>query len=387
MKRFDFTNEGYFDDHTHLLFTDKLSVTPAEFAINYYHGVRDGVDASGKAAVSDTALSHLPNQGVIMMLIHAMSEKFGCEPTLEAVTAMRNSLTTTPEALKEYTRILYEDGNVVGTMLDAEHPMSEPITECFPKSCKVFRLFRYEDVFFAQVKTASSYQDLLDAVLSAVRQAKADGFAGLKGHIGEKCGFPSVGATDEEAAQAFPKARAGDKAAVTTVYYGMFAHLLELCGELDIPLHLHTGTTGFKTRVAVDELDPIVMSGYLKNPRFAKAKVVLLHGSFPYTRNAAWMAYNFPNVYLDLSQTQLWQGVLNNQILEDALSVVPHDKIMLGTGQHWYCEMAWLASKIAKRSLENVMGRLVDMNLFSADQAAASARMILSENAMRLYNK
>jgi len=383
--RLDFSKEAYFDNHTHLLFTEKLKVTPEEFAINYYHGVRDTVDEKGKAAVSDVAVSHLPYQGVIMMLIHAMAEKFNCEPTLEAVTAARNSRTKTPEELANYTRMLYEDENVIGTMLDAEHPMSEPIGECFP--CKVYRLFRYEDVFFAELKTAASFKELLENTLSAVKQAKADGFAGLKGHIGEKCTFNLREVSDEEAEAAMKDAALGNRDAITTVYYAMFGHLLELIGEIDIPLHLHTGTTGFKNRTDVETLDPITMAPYLKNKSYYNAKIVFLHGSFPNTRNAAWMAYNFPNVYLDLSQTQLWQGFLAPSILEDALSCVPHDKIMLGTGQHWYCEMVWLASKIAKAALGDVLGRMVDLKLISEEQAFRSARMILSENALRLYGE
>ena len=251
----------------------------------------------------------------------------------------------------------------------------------------MFRLFRYEDVFFSLLKTATSFQELLDKQLDSVRQAAVDGFAGLKGHIAEKCGFAVREVSDPEAQQAFIKAQAGDKAAITTVYYAMFGHLLELCGELDIPVHLHTGTTGLKTRTDVYSLDPILMAPFLKNPRYYKAKIVLLHGSFPYTRNAAWMAYNFPNVYLDLSQTQLWQGFLTSSILADAMSCAPHDKIMLGTGQHWYCEMVWLAAKIAKKSLAHILGEMVEQNLISRAQAEKSARMILSENAMRLYQK
>lgn len=381
--KFDFSKEAYFDNHTHVLYTDKLTVTPEEFAVNYYHGVRDLRGENGKMQVSSEAVSHLPYQGVIMMLTHAMAEKFGCEPTIEAAAAKRNSLTTTPEALKEYTKMLYEDENIIGTMLDAPDPMNVPVGDCFP--CKVYRLFRYEDLFFDLLKTEENFEELLKKFLAGVRRAAADGFAGLKGHIGEKCTFHLRDVSEEEAQAAFAKAKAGDKDSVTAVYYAMFSHLLELCGVLGIPIHLHTGTTGFKTRTDVDTLDPIYMAPYLKKERFARTKIVLLHGSFPNTRNAAWLAYNFPNVYVDLSQTQLWQGVLASRILEDTLSCAPHDKIILGTGQHWYCEMVWLAAKIAKRSLADVMGRLVDMNLFSVSQAEESARMILSKNALKLY--
>ena len=177
--RFDFSQEAYFDNHTHLLYTDVLSVKPDEFAVNYYHGVRDAVNKDGKAAVSDEAKKHLPYQGVIMMLVNAMSQKFGCEPTIEGATALRNSLTKTPEALKDYTRMLFEDENICGVMLDAEHPMSEPVGDCFP--CKVFRLFRYEDVFFSLLKTETSYRALLEKLLESVRQAHIEGFGSSHG--------------------------------------------------------------------------------------------------------------------------------------------------------------------------------------------------------------
>ena len=44
MKRFDFSNEAFYDNHTHRLFTDKPYVSVKDFAVNYYHGVRDAFD-------------------------------------------------------------------------------------------------------------------------------------------------------------------------------------------------------------------------------------------------------------------------------------------------------------------------------------------------------
>ena len=49
--------------------------------------------------------------------------------------------------------------------------------------------------------------------------------------------------------------------------------------------------------------------------------------------------------------------------------------------------MAWLAAKIAKSALAEVLGRMTDQNLLSGEQALRSARMVLSENALRLYEK
>jgi len=330
-------------------------------------------------------IAHLSNQAAILMLVNAMHKKFGCEETVEAATEMRNSLTKTKQALKDYTKLLFEDENIKGCMLDAEHPMSEPIGDCFP--CEVYRLFRYEDVFFELIKTEDSFDEMLTKLFDAVVNAKNEGFAGLKGHIAERFGFDVFYVSDEEARLSYKSAQAGDKCALRKVYYAMFGQLLQLCAKIDIPIHLHTGTTGYKGSTDTASLDPILMAPFLKDSRYMDTKIVLLHGSFPNTRSASWMAYNFPNVYVDLSQTLLWQGFLAPTILEEALSIAPHDKIMLGTGQHWYCEMVWLASKVAKASLAKVMEDFVNMGLISKEQAVNSSRLILSENAFNMYRK
>lgn len=382
---FNFQQLGFFDNHTHLLFLDKLSVTPDEFAINYYHGIRDEAGPDGKDYPSETAVSHIRHQAVVMTLVNLMSKRFGIEPTVESAVEFRNSRTKTPEALWDYAKMLYSDQNVVGCVLDSEYPMGDERTKCFP--CDAYRLFQYESVFFKLVETESSFKDVLSKLHDAISGAAKEGFAGLKGHIGEKCGMDVRNVTDEEAENALPGARKKYKESVRAVYYAMFSHLLEWCKDLDIPLHLHTGSTGFKTRTDVYSLDPILMAPYLKNPRFLKTKIFLLHGSFPFTRNSAIMAANFPNIYLDLSQTLPWQSILFTRVLEDALSVAPHDKIVLGTGQHWYAEMVWLSSNIAKASLAHVLENLVAQNLLSRKQAEKSAAMLLSENALRVYRK
>ena len=114
--RFDFSDESYFDNHTHLLYTDLLSVAPDEFAINYYHGIRDEISADGSTRVSKEAIQHLHYQGVIMMLVNAMSQKFGCAPTIEGATELRNSLTKTHNELKNYTKMLFDDENICGVL-------------------------------------------------------------------------------------------------------------------------------------------------------------------------------------------------------------------------------------------------------------------------------
>ncbi|MBR1895368.1 MAG: hypothetical protein IJ822_01140, partial [Pyramidobacter sp.] len=107
--------------------------------------MRDAFDESGEECPSDTAFAHMHSQSVIQTLVHAFSQRFGCEASLEGLTAFLNDHAKTPEALKAYTEMLYKDANVCGTTLDCELPMGDALTQCFP--CKVNRLFQYENVF------------------------------------------------------------------------------------------------------------------------------------------------------------------------------------------------------------------------------------------------
>lgn len=374
--KFDFSNEAFFDNHTHLLLKDKTKVTVDEFIKNYYHGIVHSAEA---------AKAHLPYQGVILTLVNQMAQYLGCEATLEAVVEKRNTLTATEEMLQDYTRRMYADGKVTGTVLDCELPMGHPDTDCFP--CEVFRLFQYEKPLFKLLETESSYDDLLQKELEAVSNAAKEGFVGLKGHIAERFGFEVYDVSKEQARAQFAAAKKGDAKAVKEVYFAVFSEIMLLCRDLDIPIHLHSGSSGFGKFKSVYGMDPVQMAPYLADPKFAETKVMFLHGSYPFIRHSAMMAFNFPNVYMDLSQTLPWDSMSLCGIVQDAIALAPHDKILLGSGQHFYSETAWLAAKCAKASLAKSMEELVEQRMLNEEQAVRSARMILSENAFRLYKK
>ena len=67
------------------------------------------------------------------------------------------------------------------------------------------------------------------------------------------------------------------------------------------------------------------------------------------------------------------------------MGVAPHSKITFGSGQHGIPEIAWMAAKIAKSSLAEILQEYVESGLLSVDQAQETAEMLLSGNAKRLY--
>jgi predicted TIM-barrel fold metal-dependent hydrolase len=59
--------------------------------------------------------------------------------------------------------------------------------------------------------------------------------------------------------------------------------------------------------------------------------------------------------------------------------------VTVGSGCHDIPEIAWLAAKTAKIGLAEALGDAVRMGLLTLRQAEQTARMILHDNAARLY--
>ena len=97
------------------------------------------------------------------------------------------------------------------------------------------------------------------------------------------------------------------------------------------------------------------------------------------------MTHAFPNVYMDLSWVLPWTALGFGRNLSEVLEIGMHDKLMLGTGQHNYPEMSWLAAKLARQSLQRVLEEYIAKNLMDEAQAQVTAEDVLYCNAQRLY--
>ena len=381
---FDFSNENFYDNHTHVLDMNKPVITVDQFLKSYNHGTMSARDENGAKFPSAKHLSSLRELPMVLQLVHFMAERFGCEETVEAVVEARNkAIGGTEEGIRKYVQSLYDEEHIVASTLESELPWGDPLTACIPN--KVNRLFRFEDVYFELLKSEETFASLMTKLEEAIRTAVSQGFMGIKGHIGERYGFDAYLVTPQEAEKAFRDAKAGNYEAQRAVYYAMFDQILYLCAELGISIHVHTGSTGMRSHKGVYKRDPVLLAPFLGDTRHEKTNIVLLHGAFPFTRNAAIMAYNFCNIYVDFSQTLPWQGMGMAAMFKEVLAQAPHNQILLGSGQHGAFEGSWAAAKASKIALAKVFSDFVEDGYMSKERALKSARQVLSENALRLY--
>jgi hypothetical protein len=67
------------------------------------------------------------------------------------------------------------------------------------------------------------------------------------------------------------------------------------------------------------------------------------------------------------------------------IGMAPLSKLMVGSGGHGSPEISWLAAKTAKIALGEVLSDSVRLGLMAERDAERAGRMILYENAARMY--
>ena len=133
------------------------------------------------------------------------------------------------------------------------------------------------------------------------------------------------------------------------------------------------------------QLGAVLLAPFLNRPEFLKTKVILLHAGYPWTKQAGQLAHTFPHVWVDMGQVTPWASLRIVECYRDVMAWAPLSKIVIGSGGHGSPEIAWLAALTAKVALTEVLGDAVRLGLMAAKPAEVAARMILHDNASRLY--
>jgi predicted TIM-barrel fold metal-dependent hydrolase len=174
--------------------------------------------------------------------------------------------------------------------------------------------------------------------------AAASGAVGFKTVLAYRTGLAvapdaSIAAAERSLADDVPVRRRG-KALRDLV----FRTALARCADLGLPLQVHTGFGDSEIRLA--ESDPLLLEEVLRTPEGAAATVVLIHGSFPWHEQAAYLASVKPHLWVELSLSNLFAPLHTADRLLRILDVAPRGRVLLGTDGHGLPETQWFAAKV-----------------------------------------
>ncbi|HEY1297308.1 MAG TPA: amidohydrolase family protein [Chloroflexota bacterium] len=219
------------------------------------------------------------------------------------------------------------------------------------------------------------YQEQLEA---AIR----DGAIAFKSVIAYRSGLDVEPVSETEARQDFDAHRFALEREQKIFRDFLLCHTLDVARERGIWLHIHAAVGD--PDIVYERANPARLYPLLHSQRFRTNRVVLIHGGWPWVGEAAAMVAILPNVYLDLSEGALYGMPNVRQRIMEALETCPYAKILYGADGA-LPEALWIGAKRFKHVLAQVLSDLSDEGFCSVGQAHEAARMILHDNAARLY--
>lgn len=149
-----------------------------------------------------------------------------------------------------------------------------------------------------------------------------------------------------------------------------------------LPIQFHTGLGDVD--IDLIKSNPAYMQPLIE--AFPNVDFVVLHSSYPYTREAGYLAANFANVWLDIGEIfPMISRQGQESVLRQALELTPASKILWSTDGHFYPETFYLANRQFREALENVLPELVHARDLDVQQAINIAVDILFWNSNALY--
>eukprot|EP00271_Cylindrocystis_brebissonii_P002922 TRINITY_DN13675_c0_g1_i1.p1 TRINITY_DN13675_c0_g1~~TRINITY_DN13675_c0_g1_i1.p1 ORF type:complete len:850 (+),score=166.67 TRINITY_DN13675_c0_g1_i1:407-2956(+) len=317
---------------------------------------------------------------------------FGVEPSVASIEKYRRE-----KGVPHVTEMCLKAGNIAalliddGLLLDKMHPL-----EWHRGFCPVVkRVLRLETVAQQILATAPSTGSVwsLDTFEQAFLQAidpPPESVVSFKSITAYRCGLrvdPVVSRADAEAglSKSLEACKGGPlRLTDQRILNFIFVKGLEVATKHGIPTQIHTGFGDKDLDLLL--ANPLHLRGVLEDPRFATAKLVLLHTSYPYCREVSYLATVYKQVYLDFGlvfHKLSHHGM--QQACHEILHMAPLSKVMYSGDGSGLAETYYLGAKWGREILCQILCEMYDGGDLTAQEARAAAQDILMNNAIRIY--
>lgn len=329
--------------------------------------------------------------------MHAIARYLGCEPSREAIIAARAEKAAD---YKSYVRGMYRDINLESNIVDLGNPKNVSLEEFEALTgVPAYGLFRIEPMIGEIWDQNDGLAGLDKAFEDRLRKVAADPkIISLKTVIAYRTGLDLQPLTSTEVSTAMDNLKRSEHSS------GLFARIhvprstrddvkrvrdyllwraLELSIELNLPFQIHTGMGD--QDLDIKTARPGLLAAVFRDEKLRHAKIILLHGAFPFYEEASYLANVFPNVYLDLSEFNPMIGPGVARVITDILELAPFTKVVYSSDAFGSPELQWIAGKKGRAAIASALGTAVDDGNLSKDAARHAARLILADNVRLIY--
>ena len=245
-----------------------------------------------------------------------------------------------------------------------------------------------EDEVDSSCGTLSAY---VDAVWEIHRRLKEQGNKGIKFHLAYMRDLNFAATTHADAEKVFLR--------LTEEGYGwrnailgyeemrpfhdyMIHRFCEMAGEMDMPIVFHTGMQG---NVDANADDSRAHRLWNLAHRYRKTDFVILHSGFPWLEDAALLAKQYSNVYLDLAWTHIMSPEIVTRSLQSWVDLVPMHKILGFGGDYCVVEKVYGHLTMAKQNIARAFATKIENGGMTFDRAKAWIDAMFFDNPKSVF--
>lgn len=206
---------------------------------------------------------------------------------------------------------------------------------------------------------------------------------GLKSVAAYRCGLDLAGTHPSRAEVLFALGHQLQQRPLRLTDPTVISYLVITAIEITrLPVQFHIGIGDPDVRLATGH------PGHLQNLiEFAlrlETPICLLH-CYPYHREAALLAHDYPNVYLDLGLALNFVGPRASEILSETLELAPYAKLLYSSDAFGLAELNYLGALQFRRSLTDQLTSLLKDAYLTLDTAIRLAKLMGRETAKTVY--
>jgi len=162
----------------------------------------------------------------------------------------------------------------------------------------------------------------------------------------------------------------------------MMNQVIRRAGKYNLPIQIHTGAQLGPGNDITNARPTHLLNLFQKYP---ETIFVIFHGGFPYMGELTAIVKNYANVYLDMCLMPVFSMSVAKEWLHKWLETLPVSKINVFGGDCMFLEGAYGHSVMARGLVAETMAEKVIAGTLSVEEAIKIAKMILRENAIKLY--
>ncbi len=274
---------------------------------------------------------------------------------------------------------LVETGYRGGELLDPQEMAAA-------SGARVAEVVRLETVAESVAGSVASASEFPAAFTEALHQ-RTGAAVGLKTIVAYRHGFdfdptrPSTGEVTAAAGRWLAEIASTGQVRVSDPVLLRF--LLWTGVDRGLPLQVHVGFGD--PDLDLHRADPLLLTEFIRALEPRGVPVLLLH-SYPFHRQAGYLARVFPHVYFDIGLGINYLGVRAEALVRESLELAPFGKQLFSTDAWGPAELHYLGSALWREGMTRVLRGWVDEGAWSLGDALRVVQMIGAGNARRVYS-